>query len=142
MAYGAQVSLDAKELERLMEAIAEYGSHADEIISEYLREKGGEDVVRGIIPNMPTSGVRWRGKPVASRTAAAMNRKKVFDDAVSGLVLTVKSKKPYNYLYFPDDGSNTLNHAGEQHFMMAGAEAATKEIIDGCIERLVEKMKE
>ena len=54
------------------------------------------------------------------------------------LAVTIRSRPAYNYLYFPDDGSNTLRHAGGQHFFQSGAEESADQIIDLCVSKLIE----
>ena len=54
------------------------------------------------------------------------------------LTVTIAARGRYHYLYFPDDGSNTRRHVGNQEFMRRGAEAAAGKIIDICLGRLAE----
>jgi hypothetical protein len=53
----------------------------------------------------------------------------------------VHSAKKYQYLYFPDDGTNTTRHVGNQQFFRRGAEDASGEIVDACTEKLTKKLK-
>ena len=55
------------------------------------------------------------------------------------LSVTIKTVNAYNYLYFPDDGSNTKKHAGNQQFMASGAENASDRIMELCIGHLTEE---
>lgn len=40
-------------------------------------------------------------------------------------------------LYFPDDGSNTVHHMGNQHFMQHGAENSLGAIADLCAANVI-----
>ena len=53
------------------------------------------------------------------------------------LAVTVAARGKYSYMYFPDDGSNTEKHRGNQQFMKRGAERATERIIELCTGRLL-----
>lgn len=63
-----------------------------------------------------------------------------FREEQGNLYVVVKTKTPYNYLYFPDDGENTYRHNGNQEFMRRGAEEATEKIIDQCVSALVKEI--
>jgi hypothetical protein len=58
------------------------------------------------------------------------------------LSTTVRSAQKYQYLYFPDDGTNTRRHVGNQQFFLRGAEDAAGEIVDVCIEKLTKSFEE
>jgi predicted small lipoprotein YifL len=61
-----------------------------------------------------------------------------FTQSNGPLSVTIAARGRYGYLYFPDDGTNTKRHAGNQQFMMRGAENATAQIVDLCIGKLTE----
>lgn len=129
----AMFELDATEFERLEQAIAEYEGKAGNIINEVLHGEGAEMIEQKIMNLLPASGRSWKGK----RAAASSTQPFRHDGGT--LQVTVRTKTAYNYLYFPDDGSNTIRHAGNQQFMLGGAEDAASEIIDRCIARLTEE---
>lgn len=125
-------SLEDKEMQKLAESIQSYPDYAGQVINDVLWNKGGALIQEGIMPLLPTSGRTWRGKKPAAKTAAP------FTQENASLSVTVKTKNGYHYLYFPDDGSNTRKHAGNQQFMLGGAEAKQGEIIDLCIVQLTQ----
>ena len=55
------------------------------------------------------------------------------------MAVTIAARGRYGYLYFPDDGSNTLHHAGGQHFMEAGGQDAMSEVIELLVGKLTEE---
>ncbi|MGN1156181.1 MAG: hypothetical protein ACI4TK_08395 [Agathobacter sp.] len=122
------------ELERLMD---NYGSFALRAIDAVFHNEAAEIIKEKIQPLIPESGRKWKGK----KTAAARTQP-FTQDTSEMLAVTVKSRPAYQYLYFPDDGSNTIHHAGNQQFMKRGAENATAKIIEICTGRLVEEFKE
>lgn len=129
------LSLEAESYNRLVEAIKNYQDEARNIINEVFWGEGGALISESIMQLLPESGRKWKGKkPSAKRSAP-------FTQANENLSVTVKTKSAYHYLYFPDDGSSTLKHAGDQQFMYRGAEMEQEEIINRCIGRLTEQFE-
>jgi len=123
-------------IEELQKAMQEYAGNVEETITDVLHNDGAvliQDSIRRIIPE---SGITWQGK-----RAAAKGAKSLRSDNNENLSVTVRTTKNYQYLYFPDDGSNTKNHFGNQQFFARGAEAVTNEIVNRCIARLTEDFK-
>lgn len=120
------------ELERLQKALEAYEGNAESAINEVLH---GEEVlqiaderIRNLIP---VSGRTWKGKKGAAASSKSLR-------GVNGnLSLTVTTTKNYQYLYFPDDGSSTRKHAGNQQFFWRGGEQATPDIIERCVNKLI-----
>lgn len=118
---------DADELE---EMFSRYDK-AEDVINDVLHKFGAERIKNEISSILPVSGRHWRGKAKAAKLA------KPFNQLNRNLTVIIKSRNKYNYLYFPDDGSNTIRHFGNQRFMEKGAENASDEIIDTILDRLV-----
>jgi hypothetical protein len=125
--------LDARDYDRLIVAVQKYGDGAEEVINKVLHGRGAEMIMDKIQPLLPVSGRRWKGKKAAASTAQPFRHK---DENLS---VTVHTKTAYNYLYFPDDGTNTQKHIGNKQFMWRGAEDAADEIINMCLAELDRK---
>lgn len=114
-----------------------FGDQAGRTVDDVLHNEGGKLIEEEIMRLLPESGRKWKGKKTAAK------RTQPFRQFNGSLSVTVASKTAYNYLYFPDDGTNTKHHIGykgrPREFMMHGAENQTGEIIDRCINRLIEK---
>ena len=95
----------------------------------FIFEGWGED----LYAVLPSSGRRWKGKKRPARSAMPRS----FDQDDDLLAVTIAARGVYHYLYFPDDGSNTRKHAGNQQFMYRGAERASPKIIELCLGKLV-----
>ena len=120
-------------VERFAEALENYEGKAGQVINDVLWNEAGTLIVEGIMPLLPRSGRKpWKGKPKAAASAMPFTQKN------ETLAVTVKTKNAYHYLYFPDDGSNTRRHVGNQQFMLRGAEDKQDEIIERCITRLTQ----
>ena len=127
--------LNADQFNRVVDAINRYPHNAEEAINDILHNEGAEKIQERIRMLMPSSGKTWRGKAPAAKASKSMKN-------VNGnLFVEVKSAKRWNYLYFPDDGSNTTRHVGNQQFFFRGAEAAQNEIVDRCVARLVSEFE-
>lgn len=128
----AFVSLDATTFEQVVSKIESYGEGAADIVTKAIHESG-EDIYRKIDPLLPTSGRTFKGHSSGAR--GTQWARYLTNEP---LAITVTTKSSRNYLYFPDDGSNTKRHRGNQQFMRRGGEAAVPEIIDKSLKALVE----
>ena len=132
----ASFELDASEFQRLSDKMQEFGAGSGRIIDDVLHGEGATKIKENILPLIHSSGRTWRGKKPAAAGAQPFTQKN------GSLSVEIKSKSAYNYLYFPDDGSNTKRHAGNQQFMRRGAEEAAEDIIDRCIGKLLDNFND
>ena len=130
----AVFSLDTESYNKLFELMKQFEGQAPRTVNDILWSEGGPLITEAIINLLPTSNRRWKGKKPAAKSSAP------FTQENGEFSVTVKTKSAYNYLYFPDDGTNTKRHIGEQYFMFGGADAKQKEIIDLCVAALIEKL--
>lgn len=112
--------------------VLEHPEYVGEAINDVIWNEAAPLIQESIQRLLPESGRKWRGKKPAAKSAAP------FTQTNESLAVTVKTKYAYHYLYFPDDGSTTRKHAGNQQFMLRGAEAKQEEIIERCIAKLTE----
>lgn len=127
-------TLDAAEFERLQDAMTQYEGTAGTIIDEVLHGQGADLIKSRITMLLPSSGRNWKGKGASARSVMPAR----FSQDNSQLSVTIAARGKYHYLYFPDDGSSTERHAGNQQFMLHGAENASSEVIDLCVGKLLE----
>ena len=128
----ARIELDSADFERLQKAINGYSGIAEKAINEVFHNEGSQMLQKEILHLMPKSNVKeWKGKLPHAKDSKSLA------DEKGNLSITIKTSKKYQYLYFPDDGTNTRRHVGEQGFFRRGGEAKQAEIIDLCINRLV-----
>lgn len=130
------LNLETESFNQLFEAIQTYQDDARNIINEVFWDEGGALINEKIMQLLPESGRKWKGKKPAAKRSAP------FTQVNENLSVTVKTKNAYHYLYFPDDGSSTRKHAGQQDFMYGGAIASQSDIINRCVGRLVEKFEQ
>lgn len=133
----ATYTLDATEYDRIVETISKFadGSIAEKIINETLLDSGQMLIKEKIMNLLPESGRTWNGKaPAAKSTEPFLHVQE------ENLSVTVRTKTTYHYLYFSDDGSNTIRHEGNQQFMKRGGDEAATQIVDDIIEKLLKKI--
>lgn len=129
---------EVDKFEKMLDIMEKFSDKAqtERVINEYLHEKGGEIIRDNIQKILPVSGRTWQGKkPAASQTNPFLIKKE-------NLAVVVKTKGTYNYLYFPDDGTNTEHHAGNQQFMFRGATDSQDRIVNEVIDELVKRLEE
>lgn len=118
------LSLDDGGFERLVESMQRFGEGAADVVSDVVHESGDE-IYREIDPLIHPSGRTFRG-----HTSSARGSKWQRYDTSEPMAITVSTVSSRHYLYFPDDGSNTKKHYGDQQFMLRGAEAAAPVILE------------
>lgn len=128
--------MNAEDVARLEEAMRNFQGNTEATINDVLHSEGGQLIHDEIKRLMPMSGKRWNGKKAPAKTSNSLQ-------IVGGnLSVTVKTKKAYQYLYFPDDGSNTRRHAGNQQFFLNSGENQKEQIMNLCINRLVNGLED
>ena len=119
------------EFDRLHHALRNYQGNTEKAINEVLHEEVSPLVQEAIQRLIPVSGKKWKGKKPAAKTAKSLR------DIKANVSLTVTTTKNYQYLYFPDDGTSTTRHVGNQQFFQKGGESQMDEIVNRCIKKLV-----
>ena len=132
----ASYELEYDELDELQKAMEDYGEGSRRIINDVLHGEGGLKIKDQIHMLIPSSGRSWRGKRAPAASADSLQQVNT-----EMMAVTIRSKTAYNYLYFPDDGSNTRKHAGNQQFFMRGAENASESVVELCLGKLTEQFQ-
>ena len=122
--------LEISDYDKLQEALKNYEGDAEEAINDVLHNEAGDLAQEKIYQLMPVSGKSWKGKAPAAKNSKSLR------NTNENLAVTVRNAKKYQYLYFPNDGTNTRRHIGNQQFFERGGEMVQDEIIDRCISKL------
>ena len=120
-----------EELQRKISLLQEKG---EEIVNGVLHEEAPQIFKESIQNLLPESHRKWKRKKKSAKQT------KPFTSTNGNLSVTIVNKKGYSYLYFPDDGTNTERHRGEQHFMLRGVEAKAGTVVEMCLNRLTEQI--
>ncbi len=121
-------NVNFSEAERLEQALKEYQGNTEAAINEVLHSSEVSELAYDEIKRLMPVSKKSKG------SHAKMS--KSLRSTPENLALIVRSAKAYQYLYFPDDGTNTRRHVGNQRFFARGAEAATGDIVERCIKKL------
>lgn len=128
--------LSAEDFERLRKTLESFPGDSEQAINEVLHGVGGELIRESIRRLIPVSGKTWKGKAAPAKTGNSLTL------VPGNLSVTTTSSKKYQYLYFPNDGTNTRRHVGNQQFFPRGVEVVEREVVDMCIENITKKFKE
>lgn len=120
--------------EELQKKISTLQEKGEEIVNDVLHKEASQIFQDSIQNLLPESHRKWNGKKRAVKQA------KPFTSIGGNLSVTIVNKNAYAYLYFPDDGTNTKRHRGEQHFMLRGVEAKAGTVVEMCLNRLTEQI--
>jgi len=132
---GGIFELNANDLESLQQSVSRYEGNAENAINEVLHNDAGPLIYGEINPLINPSGRTFKGHSKSSKDSAWPRYDK------ENLEITVGTKSKWHYLYFPDDGSNTRRHAGNQHFFERGAEKAAPKVVARCLDVLTQEWK-
>ncbi len=124
------IQMSVAEFEKLQSAMKEYQGDVEATINNVLHNQGGALIQESIQRLIPVSGKSWKGKAPAAKTSKSLQ------SINTNLAVAVTTTKRYQYLYFPNDGTNTRRHVGNQRFFEEGGEAVKDEIIERCIGKL------
>ena len=129
----SRLSVKFDGVEQLGQRIADFGEGAGQIIQGVYEDFAAKEIKENIIPLIHPSGRTFKGHRQGARSAGP---EKVFRHSVRELSLVVSTNRAFGYLYFPDDGSITRRHAGQQHFMDRGLQRSVDGIIERCVAAL------
>ena len=136
MSTSSSLKIEIADIEKLQSAMQAYEGNVEEAINDVLHNQGGELIQESIRKIIPVSGKSWKGKAPAAKTGNSLQ------SVNTNLAVLVTTTNKYQYLYFPDDGKNTRRHVGNQKFFEKGGNAVKDEIIERCIGRLTNLVKE
>lgn len=118
------LDLEADQFDGLMASMRKFGEGAADIVSDVIHSSGDE-IKREIDDLIHPSGRTFKGHTSSAKGASWQRY-----DTSEALAITVAATSSRRYLYFPDDGSSTERHYGDQQFMRRGAEAAAPRILE------------
>ena len=125
-----RLTLNYSELDNLQTLMKEYEGNVEDAINDVLHNQAGTLIANSVRNLIPVSGKSWKGKAPAAKTGKSLT------NINENLAVTTTTTKKYQYLYFPNDGTSTQRHAGNQQFFEKGGEAVKNDIIERCILRL------
>lgn len=132
----ASLELSSDQFEKLVQAVSQITGDAENAINEALKSSQ----VKGWMINSITALTPISTAKISSWHPRHAKSAQPYKESYENLSITIKSKTAFNYLYFPDDGSNTKHHRGMQQFMLHGTEAVSDQVVDWITEKIIEKI--
>lgn len=132
----AWMELDASAMDALHEKIRAYPGDAERAVNEVMHNEVGPIAYPRINDLINPSGRKFKGHSKSAKASAWQRY-----DTDKNLSVTVGAKAKWRYLYFPDDGTNTYKHAGNQQFFKRGGEKAMPEIVEALETALTDEWK-
>lgn len=130
---GSYFELNDGDINKLITTIQNYSGDAEKAIGNYL-ENELPDIAKPSIQNLI---------PVSDRNKKhAKNSAPFTEDMEGNLSIYIHTKKPYHYLYFPDEGEGTSKGQEPHYFMEEGMERKYDEIVNGLLDSLLDKWNE
>ena len=127
--------INVSQVEKLHQAMLDFQGDTEKTINDVLHNEANPLIQKSVQSLIPVSGRHWKGKKPPAKTSNSL------EEVKENLTAGVKNTKRYGYLYFPDDGTNTRRHVGNQQFFRRGGEAVQDDIVDRCVNRLVTKLE-
>lgn len=122
------MKLDFSGFEKLQQAMQGFQGDTETTINDVLHNYAGDRAQKDIILLMPVSN---------KKNGVHAKHSDSLQNITGNLSVTVTTKGKFGYLYFPDDGTNTRRHVGNQQFFKRGGETAMDDIVGRCIEKLI-----
>lgn len=119
---------------RLVEAMRRVPDVATKKTNQVLKTYGAPEMVKEIISLTPESGRTWEGKLQSAKSVGDLRRE------MGDLSFTLKPKKAWNYLVFPNRGIGRSNPVA-QEFFERGVENAHDRVINKVTEALEKAAK-
>ena len=120
--------MDDGDFAKIQDKIREFSDGAEQVINEYLINQASDIFMDSITNLIPVSD---RQKKHAKQNAPLVGEQK------ENLVLYIHTRKPWHYLYFPDEGEGTSLGQKAHDFMGEGVEAKYDEVVNGMLDALI-----
>lgn len=133
--------IKAQSIEKLQKSLNGYAETAENEINTYLHGSGYNLFSHSIENLIPVSDKKKKHAKYSNSLQDRLKSSRSRGGGFQNLSVTIGTKPKYDYLYFPNDGSNTVHHAGNQHFFDRGIEKKEDEAVDEMLDRITFQMK-
>ncbi len=133
--------LEADDMKKLSDYISKIPEFAEDIINDYLYNKGANIVIKKIKDKMPVGvndNKKYKGYP---RTHAKDSISLEFTKLNLGFAIKTTRTPFFGYLYFPSFGEGTSKKNVPNLFMEEGADEGKKPIVDDLVKLLSENLR-
>ncbi|MFE7204631.1 hypothetical protein [Heyndrickxia sporothermodurans] len=126
----AKWSMDFPDVDRLVESISKIPNRSETVINKTLRAKGAPKAMDSIQPIIPLS----RKKKKHARDSKALVVKH------GNLEFTIRPKRAFEYIKYPDLGIGTSKKKQPKEFMKKGLDKAASRIVDDLADAVIKEI--
>ena len=130
---GVNFTIKDEDIERLQKAIQNFGEEAEVVIGDYLKNEADEIFKNAIERLIPVSDKNKKH----ARSSAPLT-----GEMIGATSLYIHTKKPFHYLYFPDQGEGTSKGSSAHEFMEGGVDEQYDTVVNALIDVLINKLNE
>lgn len=112
-------SIEFEDIDRLINNITKIPNRSEKVINESLREKGAPLAMQDIQPEIP----------VSMRKKKHAHDSKALSAKFGNLEFTIRPKRSFDYIKYPDLGIGKSKRNPPKHFMNKGLQKAAPKII-------------
>lgn len=118
--------LKLEDVKRINDIIKSYAGDAEKQINDYLSGSGKSKIINSIVNLIP----------VSDKDKKHAKDSKPLEGVNYNLSLTIRSKRQFNYLYFPQMAEGTSKNNTPNDFMEKGVDSIYDSVVNDLIERL------
>lgn len=118
--------LKLEDVKRINDIIKSYSGDAEKQINDYLSGPGKIKIINSIVNLIP----------VSDKDKKHAKDSKPLEGVNYNLSLTIRSKRQFNYLYFPQMAEGTSKNNTPNDFMEKGVDSIYDSVVNDLIERL------
>lgn len=131
--FGSTFSMYSSDVDKIVKSIQGFSGNAEKEVNDYLKNTGSKKLVESIT----------YVTPVSKQNKRHAKDSKPYKTENYNLSVVIKTKSPFYYLGFVDEGSGTSSkYQSYVNFMSNGAEFTTNEIVNDLLDRLSRRMEE
>ena len=123
----ANFGMAAEDVEKLQQAIINYGEGAEKTINDFLKTEASNIFTESIVNLIPVSD---RDKKHAKDSSPLKAEQK------ENLALYIHTKSQFNYLYFPQEAEGTSSGKSPNDFMQEGVDAQYDTVVNQMLDKL------
>lgn len=116
--------VDFTDVEELIKKVEQIPNRSEKVINDALKSKGAPLAMQEIQEGIPVS--TWKGRVLNKKHA---RNNKALNVKYGNLEFTIRPKKQFEYIKYPDLGIGTSQHNPPKNFMRGGLEKARPPIV-------------
>lgn len=128
-----EFSIKENDLERIKEAIIDFGDNAENVINECLANEVKNTLITSITNFIPVS----KKNKKHAKTSNPLQ-----GDVRNNLTLWIRTKPKFNYLYFPQNAEGQSRNNSPNDFMEKGINNEYDNVVNTILDKLQNRLEE